>query len=238
MLNKTRLKLKKFLYELKENTKSISSGTIIEKEKVDIVDLIDFGFSKMEYFHVIETKYSISSYIEEVNNNLFQARACAEFSLYVMLIGYLDALIAMCKDFCDKHGRNAEWYYVGGTLSSAFILRDRVIKDYLASTSFKDEECIKVITEESTFDEKVRKLVSMLSFNEKGSLNERLLISELIQAYMEGFKTTNQVYKKDVLGITSFYEERQKAYFKYKNKCESDLEEVKNIFQKQNNPLH
>ncbi len=239
MLNKTRAKAKKFLYELKENAKSIGSGTVLEKDKADITELIDIGFCKMEYLHTLETKYSISLYLEEMpeEHDLSQTRSYAEFSLYVMLIGYLDAVIAICKDFCDKHGRNFEFHYVGEHLSTASILRDRVIKDYLEGTAYPDEEYIKAITEESSFAEKMEKLMSLIQFNEKNSHNERILISELIQAYMEGFKTTGPEEKKDIIHVSSFYEERQKAYIKYKSKCYEDAEEVKAILQKQNKPL-
>lgn len=235
MLNKTRAKAKKFLYELKENAKSIGSGTILEKEKVNINELIDIGFCKMEYLHTLETKYSISLYLEEISeeHDLSQARSSAEFSLYAMLIGYLDAVIAICNDCSDKNrGHNFELHYVGGILSTASILRKRVIKDYLADTPNKDEESIKVLTEESSFDAKIEKLISMFQFNEKNSSDERVFISELIQAYMEGFKSTGQDAKKDIVDVTSFYDSRQQAYLKYKTKCYEDTEEVKSILQK------
>lgn len=229
MLNKTRAKLKKFLYELKDNVKSVSSGFIIENENASIIDLINDGFNKMEYFHTLEVKYSISSILdmESEEKKLSPKRAYAEFSLYVTLIGYLDNAIASYKELYDRLVKENNEYYVvlAGKISSASSLRKSILEDYLEESSYKEENYIKTLLAKNPAYENFSDLIAMTSSNGQGVF----LISGFIQAYLEGFKRKDNT---DIDAIITFYQKRQKEYFKYKEKCQNDLKEVKSILQK------
>lgn len=234
MLNKAIAKSKRFLYELKDNIKSVDDGLIVKNDSASILDVIEIGFNKMEYYYTIKTKYSISLCLEENIGkvDLSVKRVYAEFSLYVTLIGYLDAVLARAQEIYARLAQEKNDYsiIIAGKISSATTLRQRILEDYLEDSHNKEENYIKTLLDKNPFYENIGELISMTQFSEK----ERFIIGGLIQAYMEGFKRNDNFNIDD---IASFYERRQKTYIKYKNKCKEDLEEVKCLLQKENKPL-
>jgi len=248
MLTKTRLKAKEILYELKENAKSIDSGNIIESD--DILRIMETGFSKMEYFHVIETREAIEDCVgeERGEKSLACKKAYAEYSLYVTLIGYLDSKIARLRRLYEQLIKENSDYIamLAGKVATACNFRRRVLNDYLGVFGYEEEDfldadnflesSVENIIFKALFDtENVYGNFSQIIYIGHSNKQDLFLISGFIQAYLEGFKKADNF---DIDSIISFYHKRRKSYIKYKNKCEGDRDEVKSILQKQNNPLH
>lgn len=265
MFKKSRAKAKKILYDLKENTKMLDSGFIIENENTTIIDLIHTGFSKMEYFHILETKYSISTYLEAETEeiSLAQKRAYAEFYLYITLIGYLDnKLNSLSKSHESLVAENNDFQvFLAGQIVSTTNFRNRVLEDYL-SKIYIQEEAFKKASELDTITtfEEFSKQNDLANSNEVYSFITKMLLSKtpicenlseliamassndeqnfIISGFIQAYL---EGFKKadeiDIDEIVSFYEKRQKEYSKYKDKCRKDEEEVKEILQKKNKSL-
>ncbi|MDE5631137.1 MAG: hypothetical protein K2I70_06015 [Bacilli bacterium] len=261
MLNKTRARAKKFLYELKENSKAIDSGTIIETSDNTILKIIENSFNKMEYFHAMETKYFISSCIEcdSEKKNLSQEKAYAEFSLYVTLIGYLDNKIAMLKRLYDRlvEENNGDFAILIGKIVSATDLRNHIFGDYLSKFGFSEEDDVKKAIESGTIRtiEELQELMDPQELSAVDNMILKTLLSEnptcenfgdllantssnaediyLIAGFIQAYLDGfKQNDNVEIEDISSFYEKRKKLYIKYREKCDNDIEKVKGLLKK------
>lgn len=233
MLDKMWVKCINILYDIKKSVKSIDAGSIISSEEDDILALIDDGYNKLEYFHLIETKYSVSlklgTLLEEQKEDLTMKSLYARFSLYATLIGYLDSVIVKSTDMYQKLCEEKKDYsiFVAQKLASATSFRKIVLADYEYKSQEKGERHRNSVLAKFPAYEYFGNIIN----RSLASNDSTFSIGGLIQAYMEGFKRTDDI---DIEEIMKYYQTRKKAYVDFCKKCEEDMAEAKYLIQRKN----
>lgn len=231
MTSITRLRILNLLYSIKETTKSVDVG-MIQNESANIIELIDEGFNKLEYIYLLKTKRIFMRILDKVPIFVDYTQATldyANFAIYVLLIGYLDAFISKkTREYDELCDRNDDQYIlVAQAIADANDLRKCVMKDY--AFELGGNSLYLDILEKPK--EVLSNMGKVIDENDKQKV---FSISGFYQAYLEGYKLNNDT---DINQLIHAYQKRKISYVKYRTKCNEDLESVGVLLIKENNPL-
>lgn len=222
MTSITRLRLLNFLYSLKEATKVVDVGVIAPNQNANIVELMKDGFAKIEYMYLLKTKKHFMQILgkESIFEDYTQTTLdYAGFSLYVLLLGYLDSHIQVNEALYEKLTKeeNEDYILVAQRISYANDLRKCIMKDYAYELGDEESPYLRILSKPNCI------LTNMHEHLESVNKEDLFNISGFYQAYLEGYKMHDNT---NIQELISAYQSRKKAYVKYRTKCAQDLESV------------
>lgn len=233
MTSITRLRFLNMLYNLKEIAKCTETGVIAPNQTANILELIKDGFAKLEYMYLLKTKKAFTRILGKdslITDYTETTLDYARFSLYVLLLGYLDSHIHNDELLYDKLCQENDDHYilVAQRISYANDLRKCIMKDYAYELDDENSIYLRILSEP-------KKVLSGIGSNLEGVDEEELFnISGFYQNYLEGYKMHDNT---NIQELISAYQSRKKAYVKYRTKCAQDLESVGALLIKENKPL-
>lgn len=233
MTSITRLRLLNLLYSFKETSKCMDAGVIAPHETTSISELIKDGFAKLEYMYLLKTKKAFSLILDKEPFTLDYTKTTldyARFSLYVLLIGYLDSHIQEDETLYKKLTSENDDRYVliAGRIADAFDFRKCILADYAYELDDDASPYLSLLSKRESI------LASISKTLEESPPEDIFTITGFYQSYLEGYKNQDEY---DIKKVINTYQTRKKSYAKYRAKCVNDLESIGALLIKENKPL-
>lgn len=227
MLKRTRAQILYYLTSINSYIKDMALSE--DDKKLDFTHFIENSFSKLEYCDVITSKNSMKKIISNgrekgVNLYINIEKTKAQFYVFITMLGFIDANYDyFTKKINDALKDNKEQVVEDITNLRSKLVGDRslVIYDYYGSGGAINSlfiNSLNTIPMHKAFENLFDRAVS------SGANCE--LVSELISAYMEGYKRASEITVYQAMKI---YREKKEEYLENKKACEASVENVKNL---------